>query len=165
MSAWLIFSTHQWGIYPGTGWIEDAPHAKGRIVNVPLPAYAGDQAFARITDEIIQPMVEAFRPEMLFVSAGFDAHWSDPLTGLGLSSAGFFSISKRLVELAEEHCGGKIVFVLEGGYDPTNVANGVEAVFEALASSELEFDAGDPNPHGEPDIEARLDEVRTWHGF
>jgi acetoin utilization deacetylase AcuC-like enzyme len=166
-------STHQAGIYPGTGYIGDAPHAKGRIVNVPLPANAGDRAFARIADEIIQPMVEHFKPEMLFASAGFDAHWSDPLTMLGLSSKGFFDISKRLVELANEHCGGRIVFVLEGGYDPTNVANGVGAVFEALAGTGLvlsgdegaEFDAGDANPRGEPDVESRLDEVRRWHGF
>ncbi len=158
-------STHQAGIYPGTGYVKDAPRAKGRIVNVPLPAYAGDQAFARIADEVIQPMVESFRPEMLFVSAGFDAHWSDPLTMLGLSSAGFFGISQRLVELAEEHCGGKIVFVLEGGYDPENVANGVEAVFETLAGKGSGFDAGDASPNGEPDVESRLDEVRKWHGF
>jgi len=158
-------STHQWGIYPGTGWLEDAPHAKKRIVNVPLPAYAGDQAFAQISEVIIKPTVESFKPEMIFVSAGFDAHWSDPLTSLGVSSAGFFNISKRLVELAEEHCGGKIVFVLEGGYDPTNVANGVEAVFAALANSGLEFDAGDPFPRREPEVESRIDEVRRWHGF
>jgi acetoin utilization deacetylase AcuC-like enzyme len=158
-------STHQWGIYPGTGWFEDAPHARKRIVNVPLPAYAGDQAFARITDEIIQPMVEAFRPEMILVSAGFDAHWNDPITALGLSSAGFFHISKRLVELAAEHCGGKIVFVLEGGYQPANVANGAEAVFSALAGQTQGFDAGDPSPRGEPEIESRLEEVRRWHGF
>jgi acetoin utilization deacetylase AcuC-like enzyme len=158
-------STHQWGIYPGTGWIEDAPHARKRIVNVPLTAFSGDQAFARITDEIIQPTVEVFRPEMILVSAGFDAHWSDPLTALGLSSAGFFKVSKRLVELAEEHCGGKIVFVLEGGYDPVNVANGVGAVFEALAGSQEKFEAGDPNPRGEPEVESRLEEVRRWHGF
>jgi len=158
-------STHQWGIYPGTGWIEDAPHAKKRIVNVPLPAFAGNQAFALITDEIIQPMVENFKPEMLFVSAGFDAHWSDPLTNLGLSSAGFFNISKRLVELANEYCAGKIIFVLEGGYDPINVANGAEAVFEALTESGSGFDAGDVNPRREPDVESRVDEVRKWHGF
>jgi len=158
-------STHQWGIYPGSGWIEDAPHARKRIVNVPLPAYAGDQAIGRIADEIVQPMVEAFRPEMLFVSAGFDAHWSDPLTNLGFSPAGFYDISKKLVKLAEEHCGGKIVFVLEGGYDPKNVANGAEAVFEALANSGSGFDAGDTIPRREPEIESRIDEVRTWHGF
>lgn len=158
-------SAHQWGIYPGTGWIEEAPHAKKRIVNVPLPAFAGNQAFAQITAEIIQPMVEAFKPEMILVSAGFDAHWNDPITALGLSSAGFFQISKRLVELAEEHCGGKIAFVLEGGYDPVNVANGAGAVIAALAGTTEEFDAGDPNPRPEPDVEARINEVRRWHGF
>jgi len=158
-------STHQAGIYPGTGHVSDAPHARGRIVNVPLPVYTGDRAFVRITDEIIQPMVESFRPEMIFVSAGFDSHWSDPLTMLGLSSAGFFNVSQRLAELAEEHCGGKIVFVLEGGYDPDNVANGAEAVFSVLAGSGAAFDAGDPSPYTEPDVESRLDEVRKWHGF
>lgn len=157
-------STHQWGIYPGTGWIEDAPHAKKRIVNVPLPAFAGDQAFARTTEEIIQPMVETFKPEMILVSAGFDAHWNDPLTSLGVSSAGFFQLSQRLVELAQEHCGGKIVFVLEGGYDPANVANGAGAVFAALAGAQ-QFDVGDPHPRPEPDVEARINEVRKWHGF
>jgi acetoin utilization deacetylase AcuC-like enzyme len=132
---------------------------------VPLPAYTGDQSFARITDEIIQPTVEAFKPEMMFVSAGFDSHWNDPLTSLGVSSAGFSHISRRLVELAEEHCGGKIVFVLEGGYNPTNVANGVAAVFEALAGNGSEFDAGDAFPRKEPDVESRLDEVCKWQGF
>jgi acetoin utilization deacetylase AcuC-like enzyme len=159
------FSTHQWGIYPGTGWFEDAPHAKKRIVNVPLPAYAGDQVFARIADEILQPAVEAFRPQMILVSAGFDAHWNDPLTSLGLSSAGFFHISQRLVELAGEHCNGKIVFVLEGGYDPANVANGAGAVFAALEGRTQEFNAGDPSTRVEPEIDPRLEEVRSWHGF
>lgn len=158
-------STHQSGIYPGTGHVREAPHAKGRIVNVPLPAHAGDQAFARISDEVIRPMMESFNPGMLFVSAGFDSHWNDPLTTLGLSSKGFYCISKRLVELATEHCEGKIVFVLEGGYDPTNIANGVEAVFAALNGQEADFDAGDASPHKEPDIESRLEEVRKQHGF
>jgi acetoin utilization deacetylase AcuC-like enzyme len=160
-----FISAHQWGIYPGTGWIEDAPRAKKRIVNVPLPAYSGDVTYLRITDEIIRPAVENFRPEMLFVSAGFDAHWSDPITSLGLSSRGYFEISKKLVTLAEEHCNGRIVFVLEGGYDPVNVSNGAEAIFSALGDSEIGFDAGDANPRGEPDVDSRLEEVRTWHNF
>ena len=125
-------STHQWGIYPGTGWYEDAPHAGKRIVNVPLPAGSGDQTYERIADEIFVPFIQSFKPEMIFVSAGFDAHWNDPITSLGLSTAGFYMLSKKLVGLAEEHCNGKIVFVLEGGYDPVNVANGAAAVFTAL---------------------------------
>ena len=125
-------STHQWGIYPGTGWYEEAPHAKKRIVNVPLPADSGNKTYERIANEIFAPFIQSFKPEMILVSAGFDAHWNDPITALGLSSAGFYMLSKKLVDLAEEHCGGKIVFVLEGGYNPTNLANGAAAVFAAL---------------------------------
>jgi len=160
-----FISTHQWGIYPGTGWISDAPHAKGRLVNVPLNQFAGDGVFARVADAIFKPVVENFRPQMIFVSAGFDAHWNDPITSLGLSTQGFFDLSKKLVDLADEHCHGKIVFVLEGGYDPRNVANGASAVFDALTHSTVGKDAGDPSPHRESDHESRIAEICKWHGI
>lgn len=159
-----FLSTHQWGIYPGTGWITDAPHAKKRIVNVPLPAYAGDKVYEQAADRIFQPFVEAFRPQMIFVSVGFDAHWNDPITMLGLSTQGYWRVAQKVVALAEEYCGGKVVFVLEGGYDPLNVANGVEAVFAAL-TGKGKLETRDPSPHTEPDCEARIEEVRKWHGF
>ena len=159
-----FLSAHQWGIYPGTGWIEDAPNAKKRIVNVPLPAGAGDIAYERVADEIFRPFVKNYKPQMIFVSVGFDAHWSDPITTLGLSTAGYFMLAKKVVQLAEEHCDGKIVFVLEGGYDPMNVANGAEAVFIA-ETGKGELEASDPNPRKEPDCEARIQEIRKWHGF
>jgi acetoin utilization deacetylase AcuC-like enzyme len=159
-----FFSTQQENIYPfRTGFIEDAPLARGRIVNMPLPARAGDTAFARIADEILTPLVERFAPEMMFVSAGFDSHWDDPLAELGLSSAGYYAYARRLVKLAEQHCGGKIVFVLEGGYNPRNIASGVDAVLAALTGTE--FSPQDPSPYPEPDIEGRLEEVRTWNGL
>jgi acetoin utilization deacetylase AcuC-like enzyme len=157
-------STHQWGIYPGTGRMDEAPHAKGRIVNVPLPAYAGDECFALITEKIVRPAIESFHPQMIFVSAGFDSHWDDPLTTLGLSSAGFHSISKRLVELAGEFCKGKIVFVLEGGYSPRNVANGASAVFAALTGKPF-ADPADKSPQREPDIGKMTESICAWHGF
>ncbi len=160
-----FISTHQWGIYPGTGWLDDAPHAKKRIINVPLPAYAGDKTFSRIADEIFKPAVESFRPEMLLISAGFDAHWNDPITSLGLSTRGFYSLSKKLVELAGEFCGGKIIFVLEGGYDPQNVANGVASVFDALTSRPLRNEAQDASPYKEADFESGLHEIRKQHGL
>jgi acetoin utilization deacetylase AcuC-like enzyme len=160
-----FISTHQWGIYPGSGWIEDAPHAKGRLVNVPLQAYAGDATFARIADAIFQPVVEKFRPQMLFVSVGFDAHWNDPITSLGLSTQGYYNIAKKLVDLAEEYCSGKIVFVLEGGYDPRNVAHGAAAVFGALTRSGLRVEADDPSPHPDPDHESRIREILKWNGI
>jgi acetoin utilization deacetylase AcuC-like enzyme len=159
-----FLSTQQENIYPfRTGFIEDAPQARGRIVNVPLPARAGDNAFARIAEEVLTPLAERFKPEMMFVSAGFDSHWDDPLAELGLSSAGYYRYAKRLVELAGQFCGGKIVFVLEGGYNPRNVASGVDAVLSALTGTE--FEAQDPSPYPEPEVEERLKEVRDWNGF
>jgi len=157
-------SAHQWGIYPGTGWIEDAPHAKKRIVNVPLPAQAGDKVYEQVADQLFVPLVESFKPQMLFISVGFDAHWSDPITMLGLSTAGYFVLAKKVMTLAEEYCDGKIVFVLEGGYDPVNVANGADAVFVA-ATGKGASAANDPNPHQEPDCDSRIAEIRKWHGF
>jgi acetoin utilization deacetylase AcuC-like enzyme len=157
-------STHQWGIYPGTGWYEEAPHAKKRIVNVPLPASSGDKTYERIADEIFAPFIESFKPELLLVSAGFDAHWNDPITLLGLSTAGYFMLSKKLVDLANEFCGGKIVFVLEGGYDAVNVANDSAAVFAALTGDDF-IDPGDVNPHKEIDISERIEQIIKWHGF
>ena len=158
-----FISTHQWGIYPGTGWINDAPHAKGRLVNIPLHEFAGDGTFARVTDEIFKPIVESFRPQLLLISAGFDAHWNDPITSLGLSTRGYYNMSKKLVEIAEEYCDGKIIFVLEGGYDPHNVAHGAAAVFDALTNSQLRKDANDPSPYKDVDHESRIHEILKWH--
>jgi acetoin utilization deacetylase AcuC-like enzyme len=157
-------STHQWGIYPGTGWFAEAPEARKRIVNVPLPAGAGNAAFMEITDTIIDPFIRAFQPGLLLVSAGFDAHWKDPITSLGLSTAGFHRMSLRLVELARELCSGRIVFVLEGGYDPVNLANGVLAVFSALMGAHF-TDPADAYARREPDVREHLETIRAWHGF
>ena len=162
--AFLSVHQFQRGFYPGTGWIEDVPHAKKRIVNVPLPAYAGDQVYEQVADQVFIPFVESFKPQMIFISVGFDAHWSDPITMLGLSTAGYLMLAKRVTTLAEQYCDGKIVFVLEGGYDPLNVANGAETVFIA-ATGKGESEANDPNPNKEPDCESRIAEVRKWHGF
>ncbi|HCR71539.1 MAG TPA: hypothetical protein DIW23_08860 [Anaerolineae bacterium] len=158
-----LISTHQWGIYPGTGAIDDVPDAKKRIVNVPLSAYAGDKTFELLCESIFRPVVQAFQPEMLLISAGFDAHWNDPLTSLGLSTQGYYAMSKKLVEIAEEFCGGKIVFVLEGGYDEHNVANGVGAVFSALSMSPLKNEADDLSPYQEPNPESLIQKVRVWN--
>ncbi len=157
-------SAHQWGIYPGTGSLEDAPQARGRILNVPLAVNAGDSTFGRVAEEIIRPFLEKFHPQLLLVSAGFDAHWSDPLTGLGLSSAGFHWLSRALVELADALCSGRVVFVLEGGYDAANIANGARGVFAALTHESFE-DPGDPSPRREPDFGKQLEAIRALHSL
>jgi len=130
-----------------------------------LPAYAGDKVYEQAADRIFKPFVESFKPQMIFISVGFDAHWNDPITSLGLSTNGYFMLAQKVVALADEYCDGKIVFVLEGGYDPMNMANGAGTVFDALSRRGLSHEAHDPNPHEEPDCESRIAEVQKWHGF
>ena len=159
-----FFSTQQENIYPfRSGFMEDAPHALGRIVNLPLPARSGDAAFGRLSGQVLTPLVERFEPEMIFVSAGFDSHWNDPLAELGLSSAGYFAYARALAALAQKHCSGKIVFVLEGGYNPDNIATGVDAVLAALTGRQ--FIPMDPSPYPELEVTSRLDKVCARHGF
>ena len=133
-------------------------------MNVPLPAGAGDVAYDQIAVEIIEPFVRGFRPQLILVSAGFDAHWKDPLTSLGLSTAGFYALSSRLVQLADEQCDGKILFVLEGGYDPVNLANGVQAVFSALTGRGFS-DPLDASQVDEPDVAPLLEAIKALHGI
>lgn len=160
-----FLSSQQEGIYPGrTGTLDDAPHATGRIVNVPLPSGTGEKGFTLVAEQIYQPFIANFRPQMIFVSAGFDAHWSDPLASLGLTSAGYFMLAQALRSLAETHCGGKIVFVLEGGYRQRNVSNGIHSVFAALTGRPApQFN--DTSPHREPDIQKRVEAVLHRHHF
>lgn len=160
-----FISTHHWGIYPGTGWITDLPSAKKRIVNVPLTAYAGDETFSTICDEIFKPIVKLFQPEMLLISVGFDSHWRDPLTALGLTTQSFYNVSNYLVNLANEFCNEKIVFVLEGGYEAEAVGHGVGAVFSALTNTPFVNEAHDEFPNQEPSFELRLNEIKKWHGL
>lgn len=130
-----------------------------RIANFPLPAYSGDTCFTLLFDQALTPLLRSFRPGLIIVSAGFDAYWTDPLTSLGLSTSGYHSISKKLVDLAQEICGGKIVFVLEGGYDSQNVSNGVRAVFGAMTGIEPP-PVNDLSRLPEPDISGRVDVFR-----
>jgi acetoin utilization deacetylase AcuC-like enzyme len=159
-----FLSSQQEGIYPGTGAIEEAAHAKGRIVNIPLPANTGVNGFALVAEKIYRPFIAHFKPQMILVSAGFDAHWSDPLAGLAMTSHSYYALAQALMGLAEEFCNGKLVCVLEGGYDPRNVANGINAVFAALTGSAAP-QISDTAPRPEPDISQRVEAVLKWHNF
>ena len=159
-----FLSMHQWGIYPGTGWYEEAPHARARIVNVPLPAMSGDKTYEHVGDSVLTPWIDGFRPELILVSAGFDAHWNDPITTLGLTESGFHALSRRLVQLAGEYCQGRIVFVLEGGYEALNVARGAMGVFAALTDSAFEAQA-DICPYMDPEPLELIQRIRNLHGL
>ncbi len=109
-------SSHQYPCYPGTG----APHETGtfgNVVNVGLPPGSGSAAFRAAWDERILPAVDRFGPELLIVSAGFDAHKADPLAQLVVETADFAWLTGRLLQVAEQHCRGRLVSLLEGGYD------------------------------------------------
>ncbi|MEW5717533.1 MAG: histone deacetylase [Chloroflexota bacterium] len=136
----LYFSTHQYPHYPGTGDWRDIGEGEGAgfTVNVPLPPRIGDAGFQRIFDDLLFPLAERYRPQLVLVSVGYDAHWSDPLAMENLTIAGYGALARTLVALAREFCGGRIIYTLEGGYNFPALAHGVAATLRALL--------GDPDP-------------------
>lgn len=109
-------STHQEHAYPNSGFVEETG-GLGRMVNVPLPAGSGSDAFREAYDMVILPKLREFAPELIVISAGFDAHASDPLAHLRLKTQDFRWVTEKLCEVAEQCCGNRVVSVLEGGYD------------------------------------------------
>ena len=128
----LFASTHQMPLYPGTG-AERECGAHGQVVNAPLPPGAGGRAFRRRFEERVLPAVEAFRPDLVLVSAGFDAHRADPLAQLELDAGDFAWATRRLLAAAGRHAGGRLAAVLEGGYDLAALEECVGAHVGALA--------------------------------
>jgi acetoin utilization deacetylase AcuC-like enzyme len=126
----LYLSTHQYPYYPGTGAAGEmgAGAGEGTTVNVPLPAGCGDLEYLRVFREIVVPVAEKFAPDWILVSAGFDPHQRDPLGGMNVTESGFGAMATGLIELAEKHAGGKIAFLLEGGYDLAALKSSVLAV-------------------------------------
>lgn len=130
----LYLSTHQWPLYPGTGRIEDTGVANN-IVNVHLASGTAGPGFRAAVQQKILPAIDAFAPELLMISAGFDAHRADPLASLGLVEADFAWVTTELVRLAERHTKGRIVSVLEGGYDLQALSRSVVAHLRALVGA------------------------------
>jgi acetoin utilization deacetylase AcuC-like enzyme len=126
-------STHQWPLYPGTG----ARHETGvgNIVNRPLPAGTGSKEWRAVVEADILPAIEGFAPELIMVSAGFDAHRRDPLAMLELTEDDYGWVTGELLALAKRHAHARVVSVLEGGYDLTALANSSLAHLNALRSS------------------------------
>ena len=161
----FFVSTHQWGIYPGSGAAEETGTGAGEgyTLNVPLPAGAGDLAFERICAEIITPAAGRFQPDLLLVSAGFDAHWRDPLAGLQLSLTGYANIMRALKATAAQHCGGKMVLTLEGGYDLDALAGSVVTVLRTLLGDPDLPDSLGPAPRPEAEVGQVIERVRSIH--
>jgi len=127
-------STHQSPLYPGTGSSAETGVA-GNIVNVPLPPMSGSQAFRLGMTRTLLPALDAFAPKMLLISAGFDAHRSDPLAQLLLDEADYTWATEQLVAIARQHAGGRVVSTLEGGYDLVALGASAAAHVRVLMSA------------------------------
>lgn len=158
----LYFSTHQSPFYPGTGdWRETGA---GNIANVPLPAGCGDAEHLRAYREVCAPLLRRFQPQLILVSAGFDAHFADPLAGMRVSCAAYYELAFMLVELASELCNGRLVLALEGGYHEVGLPWSVRACFEALLGERWTPDPlGLPPARPAPDIDGLLADVKQTH--
>jgi acetoin utilization deacetylase AcuC-like enzyme len=121
----LFVSLHQWPFYPGTGGPQEQADT---TLNVPLSAGSGDDEYLRAFDDVVAPAIERFEPDLLLVSAGFDAHADDPLAGMEVSVAGFRELAARTRRLAP-----RMAAVLEGGYNLATIASLVRAAQEGFA--------------------------------
>jgi acetoin utilization deacetylase AcuC-like enzyme len=127
----LFISSHQMPLYPGSGAASETG-VDGNILNVPLEPGAGGLAFRKAYERIVFPALEAYKPELVLISAGFDAHRADPLANLDLLEPDFAWVTEKLCDIAERHAQGRIVSTLEGGYDLDGLAASTKAHLEVL---------------------------------
>jgi acetoin utilization deacetylase AcuC-like enzyme len=130
----LYLSSHAFPFYPGTGALAEVGEGEGRgfTVNLPLPQGFGDQEYARVYREVVEPIGRAFDPELVLVSAGFDAHRGDPLAGMDLTSEGYAELTDVCLRIAAGSAQGRVVAALEGGYDLDAIAGAAAAVAKGL---------------------------------
>ena len=158
----LYVSFHEWPLYPGTGRHDEigAGAGEGATVNLPLPAGATGDVYLRALDDVVAPQVDRFAPTWVLISAGFDAHRADPLTGLGLSAGDYAAISERVAEWAEP---GRLISFLEGGYSLDALRDSVAASLPTLIGAPGNAVDGEPDTSGGPGttvVEAVAD---LWH--
>ena len=157
----LYVSLHEWPLYPGSGRLDEtgAAAGAGASLNVPLPAGATGDVYLAAIDTVIAPVVERFAPTWVLVSAGYDAHRADPLTGLALAAGDFADLTRRVVSFTQRP--GRFVAFLEGGYDFDALRDSVAATLGALTGAEIRPEASTSGGPGASVVEAaRL----LWEG-
>jgi acetoin utilization deacetylase AcuC-like enzyme len=163
----LFVSTHLYHpyFYPGTGSLTQtgAGAGRGMTINIPLPPDVGDSGYERIFREIIWRCGSRYAPDLLLVSAGYDAHWADPLARANLSLTGYAMITRQLMAMAEAWCGGRILFALEGGYYQEALADGVLNTALALLGQDEIRDPLGLGPEPESDVTELLDALKRLH--
>ncbi len=165
----LYFSTHQYPYYPGTGRMEETGKGKGEgfTINVPLSYGMGNADYLYAFRKILVPVAEAFRPEIVLVSAGFDTYYDDPLGGMVLTEEGFVSMTQVLLEIARKDCGGKVLFTLEGGYHIAGLTSSVQSVIlELKGASSVPAGSADPSAEMQRTVVQVQDVLRPyWNVF
>jgi acetoin utilization deacetylase AcuC-like enzyme len=127
-------STHRYPFYPGTGSADEIGVGKGRgfTLNIPMEAGEGDASYLRAVEDRIVRVIDEYRPNAILLSSGFDAHRRDPLGGMNVTEGAYGEITRRIVECAERHCEGRILSLLEGGYDMEGLTSSVAEHVNAL---------------------------------
>jgi acetoin utilization deacetylase AcuC-like enzyme len=151
----LYVSMHEFPLYPGTGRLDDTGTGPGSglTVNFPFPAGTTGDAYLAAIDEVVAPVIERFAPSWLLVSAGFDAHRADPLTGLGLAAGDYADLTRRLSPLVPR---GRLIAFLEGGYDLEALALSAGACVAAMAGDDYRPEPATAGGAGRAVVEAAL---------
>jgi len=162
----LYVSTHQYPFYPATGAATDIGMGAGEgyTINIPLPAGSGDTNYASVFRQIIWPAAERFQPQLILVSLGLDAYWDDPLAGMRLTLRGYSHLAGEVVQMAQRLCDGKIVFLLEGGYNLDALRYGLSNVARLLLGDAPTDPLGAPSDHRpDPDIAHLVAQIQKLH--
>ncbi len=162
----LVFNTHQFPYYPGSGALDEtgAGLGEGYTVNIPLPPGVGDGGYLAAFRQVLAPVARRFQPDLILLSAGYDAHWMDPLANEQLSVAGYGVLVEELMGLADELCGGRLVATLEGGYNLDVLPHCVLTTLRALHRDPAGVsDPFGPAPGSETDISALLAAIKRLH--
>ena len=130
----FFFSTHQWPLYPGTGRADETGDGAGQgtTMNFPFPAGSGRKEILGAVENSLMPAADRFRPDLVMISAGFDSRIGDLLGGFTLTDRDFTDLTRRVMEMAAKHAGGRVVSVLEGGYNLSGLASAAAAHVETL---------------------------------
>ena len=165
----LYFSVHQAPFYPGTGHSDERGEGAGlgTTINVPLPATVGYEVYEPVFRQVMVHAADRFDPQLILVSAGFDAHWNDPLGQMNLSTAGFAQLTKIIIDLAQTLCNGRLVMVQEGGYNLDVMGSAVATCINLLLGDDAAVDSLGAGPDAEKEFhlnaEVLVAELRRIH--
>jgi acetoin utilization deacetylase AcuC-like enzyme len=160
----LYQSVHQYPYYPGTGAAPEVGvgEGEGYTVNIGLPGGNSDADYGMLFEELFLPVAEAYRPQLILVSAGFDPHQHDPIGGMDLTERGFAAMCSAVKSLAEQVCDGRLVLLLEGGYSLEGLSQSVHACVEVLAGRKDTFPTGPTHTDAKQALNASREALRPY---